>query len=236
MKRRLATLLAAVAVLSCLSACRKPVEPPVEPKIETGDLLFVGIPRSYEEDTMAEAIAEATSSGDTVNFIHTAVLEVDSLGGVWVIDATLARGVDRHPLDTLLADFALHKPGAVETFEVWRLKDNRDAARYVAAAKTMLGEPYDVYFRPVNGRHYCTEIVYDAYVDTAGNPLFEAVPMNFKDKEGNMPAYWEKLFASLGEEVPQGVPGTNPQMMRESPNLVKVLSWTIQTPENERTE
>lgn len=233
MKRFIATLLSAVALLLCFAACRKPVVTPVEPKIETGDLLFVGIPMFYEEGTMAEAIAQATSNGDTVNFIHTAILEVDSLGTVWVLDATLAHGVDRHPLDTLLADFTLHQPGAVETFEVWRMKDNRDAERWVASAKTMLGEPYDTYFKPVNGRHYCTELVYDAYTDPSGNPLFESVPMNFKNKEGEMPEYWTKLFASLGEDVPQGVPGTNPQQMRESPNLVRVLSWTRQTSVNE---
>ena len=155
-----------------------------------------------------------------------AILEVDSLGAVWVIDATLAHGVDRHPLDTLLADFVLHQPGAVETFEVWRLKDNHDAACCVERAKHWLGEPYDEYFKPTNGRHYCTELVYDSFLDAKGAPLFETVPMNFKNKEGEMPEYWVKLFARLGEEVPQGVPGTNPQMMRESPNLVKVLSWT----------
>ena len=235
--KRLSTAWLVLAVLFvCAPACRKPVEKPVEPKVETGDLLFVGIPRSYEENSMAEAIVEATSRGDTVNFIHTAILEVDSLGVVWVIDATLAHGVDRHPLDTLLADFTLHKPGAVETFEVWRLKDNHNAARCVQHAKAMLGEPYDLYFKGSNGRHYCTELIYDAYVDDAGNPIFEATPMNFKDKEGNMPVYWEKLFAELGEPVPQGEPGTNPQMMRESPALVKVLSWTRQTPENEHSE
>ena len=226
MKRFFAALLIAAAVLSCASACRKDAVQPDNPMIQTGDLLFVGIPMDYwSDDSMAQAIAAATSTGDTVNFIHTAILEVDSLGTVWVIDATLARGVDRHPLDTLLADFKLDRPGAVETFEVWRLKDNRDAAQYVQEAKAALGEEYDVYFKPANGRHYCTELVYDFYVDEEGRHLFEAGPMNFKDKEGDMPAYWEKLFAELGEAVPQGVPGTNPQMMRESPNLVRVMSW-----------
>lgn len=225
MKPWYAALAFAAALFLCATACRQtgPVE---DARIETGDLLFIGIPMDYwSDDSMADAIAAATSSGDTVNFIHTAILEVDSLGTVWVIDATLAHGVDRHPLDTLLVDFTLDRPGAVETFEVWRLKDNREAVRFVEQAKAALGEEYDVYFKPANGRHYCTELVYDFYVDATGGHLFETVPMNFKDKEGNMPAYWEKLFAMLGEEVPQGAPGTNPQMMRESPNLVQVLSW-----------
>lgn len=227
MKRFLAALLMVAAVLSCASGCRKAAVQPEEPKMQTGDLLFVGIPMDYwSDDSMAQAIASATSSGDTVNFIHTAILEVDSIGAVWVIDATLAHGVDRHPLDTLLADFTLSQPGAVETFEVWRLKDNRDAVRFVEQAKSLLGEEYDVYFKGDNGRHYCTELVFDLYVDAAGKHIFDWVPMNFLDKEGDMPAYWEKLFSLLGEEVPQGEPGTNPQMMRESPAIYHVMSWT----------
>ena len=225
MKRTLILLLLATQLLATV-ACRKASPETSEPRIETGDLLFIGIPADYGEDSMAEAIADATSRENEVNFIHTAILEVDSEGAVWVIDATLAHGVDRHPLDTLLSDFTLHQPGAVETFEVWRLKDNRDAVRFVEQMKSALGEEYDLHFRPDNGCHYCTELVYDYYVDAQGRHIFESEPMNFKDKEGEMPVYWERLFASLGEEVPQGVPGTNPQMMRESPALEFVLSWT----------
>lgn len=193
-----------------------------EPKIETGDLLFVGIPMNYGEDSMSQAIADATAIGDTVNFIHTAVLEVDAEGSVWVIDATIAHGVDRHPLDTLLSDFTLHRGGRA-TFEVMRLKDNRQARRYAEQAKALLGEEYDLYFLPANGRHYCTELVYDLYVREDGSHVFDCVPMNFKNAAGEMPAYWTRLFGSLGEPVPQGEPGTNPQQMHASEQLVHVM-------------
>ena len=193
-----------------------------EPKIETGDLMFVGIPMNYGEDSMSQAIADATAIGDTVNFIHTAVLEVDAEGSVWVIDATLAHGVDRHPLDTLLSDFTLHRGGRA-TFEVMRLKDNRQARRYAEQAKALLGEEYDLYFLPANGRHYCTELVYDLYVREDGSHVFDCVPMNFKNAAGEMPAYWTRLFDSLGEPVPQGEPGTNPQQMHASEQLVHVM-------------
>ena len=221
----MAAVVSTAGALLLLQSCNKPQSQAAEPRIESGDLLFVGIPMNYGEDSMADAIASATSDGSEVNFIHTAILEVDSLGTVWVIDATIAHGVDRHPLDTLLADFVLHK-GGPETFEVMRLKDNSDAKRFVEQAKSVCGEQYDVYFKAANGLHYCTELVYDLYVDRTGRHIFDTVPMNFKDKDGKMPAYWEKLFASLGEEVPQGEPGTNPQMMRRSPALETVMTWT----------
>lgn len=67
-----------VLVLLAGFSCKKTQEPAVaEPRVETGDLLFVGIPVNYGDGDMAQAIADATSSGDSINFIHAAILEVD---------------------------------------------------------------------------------------------------------------------------------------------------------------
>ena len=62
---------------------------------------------------------------------------------------------------------------------------------------------------------------YDSYIKD-GEHLFRSSPMNFKDAEGNMPEYWTKLFDYLGQKVPQGMDGTNPQSMSEAPVLEKV--------------
>lgn len=222
MKALLRTTLLVLVLLAGFS-CKKTQEPVVaESRVETGDLLFVGIPMNYGDGYMAQAIADATSSGDTVNFIHAAILEVDENDAVWVIDATIAHGVDRHPLDTLFSDFTLHR-GGTATFEVMRLKDNVNAAAYVAQAREFLGEPYDHYFMTFNGRHYCTELISDAYVDADGHRWFEPQPMNFKNKEGEYPSYWVSLFDSLGEPIPQGELGTNPQDLHASPDLIHVM-------------
>ena len=206
-------------VAAAAVSCRNGVD---APQIKTGDLLFVGIPMDYQADNMAQAIADATGSSDEINYIHTAVLEVDEDGAVWVIDATLAHGVDRHPLDTLFKDFTLNNGGRA-TFKVMRLKDDSGAERHVEQCKALLGEEYDLYFLPGNGRHYCTEIVYDCYLDNDGRHIFDAPPMNFKNKDGEMPEYWTWLFNLLGQPVPQGLPGTNPQMMFSSPQLRYIM-------------
>ena len=205
----------ALILLFILGACCNLNE---KRQIRTGDLLFIGIPMDYDAgNNMAGAISAATGDGE-INYIHTAVLEVDDAGSVWVIDATLAHGVDRHPLDTLFKDFTLNN-GQRATFKVMRLKDNEGAARHIEQCKALLGEEYDVYFLPSNGKHYCTEVVYDCYLNRDGSHIFESVPMNFKNKDGEMPEYWTWLFGLLGQPVPQGVPGTNPQMMLASPAL-----------------
>ena len=223
MKRFLALLLCIAALSASLAGCKSVKPASAVPQVETGDILFVGIPMDYgEAEGMASAIAESTSAGDSLNYIHAAILEVDSLGSIWVIDATIAHGVDRHPLDTLLADFTLHRGGKA-TFEVMRLKDNSHAAAYVEQAKVFLGEEYDLYFQTFNGRHYCTELISDSYVDEDGHRPFEPEPMNFKKSDGTYPEYWVKLFKKLGEPIPQGELGTNPQAMHASPELFHVM-------------
>ena len=95
-------------------------------------------------------------------------------------------------------------------------------ASFIVNAKKALGEPYDVAFLPDNGARYCSELVRDSYRLADGTYLFDEEPMNFKNAEGEMPVYWEQLFALLGMPVPQGVPGTNPQGMCASPLLETV--------------
>lgn len=190
--------------------------------LRTGDLVFVGIPAAdtVDEGTMDGAISAATGSRDSLNFIHVAIVEKDSVG-TWIIDATLRRGVDRHPLDTFLRDFT-PGDGSAPVFKVMRLRERSRAEAAVQKAKAVLGLPYDLSFLPDNGAFYCSELVQACYLDGDGQPLFSSAPMNFRNAEGDFPLYWQQLFARLGQEIPQGVPGTNPQAMAASPALREV--------------
>lgn len=198
----------AACALALLCGCAPKAE-----RLQTGDLIFVGIPADYslDSDSMESAITDATGTADALNLIHVAIAEVEG-EDIWIIDATIKHGVDRHPLDTFLTDFTL-KDGSLPVFEVKRLKDDRRAEEFVANVKQHLGLPYDVSFLPDNDAYYCTELVYDSYLAPDGTPLFHAAPMNFKNADGELPPYWQQLFDRLGQPVPQDVPGTNPQGM-----------------------
>ena len=104
-------------------------------RLRNGDLVFVGLPVGYDAGTdfMDAAISESTGRGDTLNLIHVAIAEVKA-DSVWIIDATIAHGVDRHPLDTFLTDFTL-KDGSYPAFIVKRVK-GIDADAAVDRAKT----------------------------------------------------------------------------------------------------
>ena len=199
--------------------------------LRTGDLVFVGIPADYsiEADSMDEAISEATGEPGRMNLIHVAIAEVQG-DSTWIIDATIRRGVDRHPLDTFLRDFTL-RDGSLPVFVIKRLiavpgPDGKpvpvDATSYVEQAKAFCGLPYDQSFLPENGALYCTELVRESYRTSDGEYLFANKPMNWKNAEGEYPLYWQQLFARLGEPIPQDVPGTNPQDMSASPLLETV--------------
>lgn len=189
--------------------------------LHNGDLVFVGIPSDYRiNGSMSDAIGDATSAGDQMNIIHAAILEIQG-DSAWIIDATLKHGVDRHPLDTFLADFTL-KDGSYPEFIVMRLKDDREVGTYVENAKKYVGLKYNYAFIPCDTARYCTELIRDSYVKSDGRHIFTEQPMNFLSPDGTMPEYWNELFAILGMPVPQGLPGTNPRGMMEEKCLKRV--------------
>ncbi len=186
-------------------------------QLETGDILFVGLPMSYSlaPDAQNEPANPETCAGDSLNLIHVAIIEVEK-DTTWVIDATLKRQVARYPLDTFLSDFTL-ADGSYPLFIVKRLKDNRNAQQYINNAKKYIGKPYDTDFLPQNEAYFCSELVRNSYVPEAGEYLFKEYPMNFQKVNGTFPLYWQQLFQYIHKEIPQGKIGTTPaQMSQES--------------------
>ena len=197
-----------ILLMLCSAACSF-----VSESLQTGDLLFVGegAGSASNSGSMSEAIVSATGA-----ITHVAIIEVDGSGTTWVIDATPKRGVARYPLTSLLKE----NPDA--SFTVKRLRDTSGVSRFVENAKAFIGRPYDLTFLPDNDAMYCSELIRESFRLPDGTCLFEEAPMNFLAPDGTVPPYWEQLFEDLGMEVPQGVPGTNPQQMSQSPLLVEV--------------
>ena len=182
-----------------------------------GDLLF----RVAGESDFSGAIADATAWHDTVKFVHVAIVAVEE-GSPYIIEATGNRGVTRTEWQDFLSSSPQigGKPGVV----AMRVEPTADfsAARAIESAKAHYGEEYDWSYYPDNGKMYCTELVYECYRKGDGTPLFTARPMNFRDKNGEMPAFWTELFEKLGEPIPEGVLGTNPNDMSKEPILKEV--------------
>lgn len=193
--RHLPLCLAAICAAVCLlSSCRTDTAP------QTGDLIFF----TGGSSSMDDAISSSTGDG----FVHVAIVEVDSEGTVWLIDATPQKGVIREKL--------LEEKG---NMVLKRLKDSTGVAASVQRAKALIGSPYDFTFLPDNDAYYCSELVYECFLRPDGSHIFSCQPMNFLDSEGNLPEYWKELFEKLQMDVPQGIPGTNPEDLSHSTTL-----------------
>lgn len=212
MKKSLALIASVILISACQFSGSRP---------RTGDLLFVGYCTESvsEESTISGAIAAATGSGK-INYTHVAIVEVAG-DTCWIVDATTGRGVSRYPMEDFIKDFTEGSENP-PVFEFMRVKGESRAALkgYLENAKSRIGLPYDYHFLPDNGEYYCSELVYDAYVRKDGSHIFHSAPMNFLDKDGHLPKYWAELFEKLGDEVPQGIPGTNPADLHNEKSLI----------------
>ncbi len=202
-----------IGVFFALSTGCRPAE-----KLRTGDLLFqVG-----SESAMGSAITAATGRDGTPNFTHVGIA-VCRPGADSVLEATSPNGVRMTALDDFLDKSA--RLGGRPLVVAMRLKDTSGIAAAVAQARSFLGQPYDYSYLPDNGKMYCSELVWESYRRPDGNPIFSAEPMNFRAADGSMPAFWSELFDRSGEEIPEGLPGTNPAAMSCDTALVEVYRW-----------
>ena len=200
-------LLCVAAMMACNSAEYVPCK---------GDLLFVV---GEETSEFSEAITKSTAHHEVLKYDHVAIVDVVG-DSACVVEASSRGGVVVTPWSEFMesAKMTDDRVGVV----IKRVNVAVDVDAAVKAARAHLGEEYDWSFRPDNGKMYCSELVYESYLDNKGQHLFDANPMSFRDAEGNLPQFWIDLYSRLGEEVPEGVDGTNPTEMSQSPILTEV--------------
>ena len=108
---------------------------------------------------------------------------------------------------------------------VMRVNCDFSVKEAVHRAESMLGLPYDWSYLPDNNKLYCSELIYESYLNPAGDNIFQSRPMNFLSPDGTFPQFWTELFSTLGEEIPQGTPGTNPNDLAHESCLVEVYRY-----------
>jgi len=199
------SLLFGLAVLSCSG----------QPDLRTGDLLF-----QAGESDFTDAI-EAVTDG---NWSHVGIVE-RTADGLSILEATPSQGVVRSTLPQFLEDAARLPDGtpAVKAFRVEGMTSDA-LEEAVRKAAEQIGKKYDFAFLPGMEEVYCSELVYGCYLGKDGAPLFQARPMTFKDSSGQTAPYWASYYGKMGCDIPEGVPGTNPNDLSRDPHL-KPLDW-----------
>lgn len=177
--------------------------------LNTGDLLFINL----DCGPMCDAINEVTYGYQDLKFNHVGMV-VKTGDEIRVIEA-LSPAVREVPL----RDFLNYTR---EQVYVGRLKLPYESLipDAIAFAQEQLGTPYDDGFIYDNGKYYCSELIYDAFLAALGKPLFELYPMTYKPAgSADFFPIWVAYFKQLGQVIPEGLPGCNPAGLSTSQQL-----------------
>jgi len=182
-------------------------------RLQTGDLLF-----QVDKGGMSEAIAKVTIGESNINYTHVGIVLVEN-DATFVIEAIPPVGVSKTPLETFMLRSATLEEKPIVA--VGRLKQEyrKLIPQALVRAENLLGKPYDFVFSPDNDAYYCSELVQVSFLNSQNMPIFEPVSMNFRDADGNLPAYWIEYFEKYNAIIPENCPGSNPGDLSKSDKI-----------------
>ncbi len=179
-------------------------------ELKTGDLLFRGkIPSS-----LSSAIDDVTRTEEGKHFTHVGIVEINN-SQVFVIHADGQSGVCREPLKEFMTD----GKGDSLYVEAYRLKPkwNDGIPEAIERASAVIGKPYNYTYIIEDSGYYCSELVWYAF---APDSVFSLEPMTFKNPgTGEFHHGWKEHYQKLGIDIPEGLPGCNPNGMAASERL-----------------
>jgi len=180
---------------------------------QTGDLLFQ-VGKSSE---LNEAIAEATFGENNIHYTHAGIVSVEN-DTVFVIEATPPE-VCKTPLDIFLSRSAHLAEQPIVAVGRLQQEYREIIPQAIVRAKKLIGKPYDYIYSPDNDAYYCSELITISFLNSQNMPIFEPVSMNFRDANGNLPAYWIEHFEKYNAEIPENCPGSNPGDLSKSDKI-----------------
>lgn len=201
-----------IALLTVLAGCQAGAAGVIS---QDGDLLF----QDLDGGPLCEAIEAVTQGRDGANFSHVGIVAWD--GRQCTVIEAGSRGVRITPLEKFLARSAdAHGRPKVIVGRLC-LTYRKAIGPALAAARGLVGRPYDDEFRLGNGKYYCSELVYETYLDPdSGQRLFDVAPMTFclPHSRQTLPT-WREYFARREMPVPEGQPGCNPGGLSRSEKI-----------------
>jgi hypothetical protein len=177
--------------------------------LQAGDLLF-----QSGSGGLSSAIREVTTGANGRGFSHVGMVAPDSSGRLWVVEAA-GKGVQLTPIDSFMQRGGIAAVGRVKDAYRTLIPDA------VAFAVRQAGTPYDSEYLYGNGKYYCSELVYDAFLfANGGAPFFALTPMTFKiPSTGEFSEGWVAHYKKLNMPVPEGEPGCNPGGLSRSEKI-----------------
>ncbi len=181
-------------------------------KLQTGDLLF----REKTSGNISQAIDKVTQTSAETHFSHVGLVEITD-SGIQVLHADPEGGTCEISLEKFL-----HPEGDSVTVIAYRLKEDwqKSIPEAIKKARQMLGKPYNFSYILSDTAHYCSEFIYRSFENDS---VFTLYPMTFKDPAtGEFFPTWVDYYQKMEIEIPEGLPGCNPNGLAASGKLEKL--------------
>lgn len=173
---------------------------PQKTTLKSGDLLF----QKMNCGELCDAIHAVTEGYQGNDFSHLGLVVIEN-DSVFIIEAA-GNAVRKVTLEQF-------SKNTQTTMFIGRVKSKYQKLipQVISFAKKQIGIPYDDDYLYDNGKYYCSELIYDAFLNAYGEPFFALQPMTFKQPNTNefFPA-WINYYQNLKIEIPEGELGCNP--------------------------
>lgn len=181
-------------------------------ELKTGDIIF----QSMNCGPLCDAINQVTEGYKGHDFSHLGLVYIQN-DSIYIIEAAGSA--------VQLTTLEKFKSYTNETMFVGRLKrkHRKLIPKAIDFSLNQIGVPYDDAYLYDNGSYYCSELIYDAFLNAHGKPFFELKPMTFKAP--NSDTYfevWQEYYDKLEIEIPEGELGCNPGGISTS-NKLKII-------------
>tara|TARA_A100001011_G_scaffold38890_2_gene36734 strand:- start:4312 stop:4944 length:633 start_codon:yes stop_codon:yes gene_type:complete len=192
-------------------------------KLKEGDLLF----QNSGSGEIATAIKDVTATPFSKNYSHVG-MAIQKKRQWFVLEAIPKVGVCQTPIKKFL-NRNKNKFNKSKT-TVARL-DNYYQPYITNAIEygiKRINKPYDEIFLWDDDSYYCSELIYKMF-STQDLPKdsipFLTRPMTFNDSTGNPLASWVAYYKKRNRRIPEGIEGTNPNLIASSPYIKFVYDY-----------
>ena len=186
-------------------------------ELKQGDLLF----QNTGTGEIDNAIKDVTATSLSKNYSHVG-MAMQKEGKWFVVEAIPKEGICQTPLEMFL-NRNKNKFNKSQT-TVARLDSYYQPyiSKAIAYGLERIDTPYDEIFLWDDNSYYCSELVYKMFSsqDLPKDAIpFLTHPMTFNDSTGNPMPSWKTYYKTRNQPIPEGIEGTNPNLMASSPRI-----------------
>lgn len=195
-------------------------------ELKQGDLLF----QNTGTGEIDNAIKDVTATSLSKNYSHVGMaMQIDDKW--FVVEAIPKEGICQTPLKKFL-NRNKNKFNKSQT-TVARLDSYYQPyiSKAIAYGLERIDTPYDEIFLWDDNSYYCSELVYKMFSsqDLSKDEIpFLTHPMTFNDSTGSPMPSWKAYYKTRNQPIPEGIEGTNPNLMASSPRIKFVHDYENQ--------